>query len=656
MAVFADLLETRQLGSTVVGLFRTALARDPTPGEMADFVPMVRGRAGLHTLAERLAATDEFQSRYGASTGVDFIAALRRNAFGPDPAARGAASLDAELGASRAELIASVTNLALARGRIPLLPGLVPGAAPDDPVAYRLWVDEYDTPDPQDVARLTPLAGPRITVAMISGDTQAEAVLRTVDSLRAQVYEAWELCLAARTLSPWSRDAIGRLPEQDARVRLIDPGGLRGAFAARTGSLVCRLAPGDRLAPTAFYEIVAEFRAHPDAALVYTDEDVESAGVRHSPRFKPDFSPDASLVADGIGQLTVYRDQLLRELDEPLDSADLAERAAATAGAGRLLHLPAVLCHRGAAVPSDPSTVVRIRHPVPKPAPLVTIIVVTKDRAGLLAACAAGVLDQTDYDLVELLIVDNGSTEPEALDLLAALEAQKRVRVLRRPGPFNFAALNNAAAAEAQGEMLLLLNNDTEVQHADWLLEMVGQLSRPGIGIVGARLLYPNGTVQHAGILLGPDGAATHVGRGATRDEPGYLGQLNRVRDLSAVTGACLAITAATWRAVGGMDERLAVTWNDVDLCLRVRRAGLRVLWTPYATLTHREAATRGLESADPAREARFRAEQALVRAEWGTAMDQDPFLNPNLVATEAGPLALARPRRARPWSVVDLP
>ena len=523
MAVFSDLFETRQLGSTVVGLFRTALARDPTPAEMADFVPMVRARAGLHALAERLAATDEFQRRYGASAGVDFIAALRRNAFGPDPVAIGAASLEADLGASRAELVASVTSLALARGRIPLLPGLAPGAAPDDPVAYRLWVNEYDTPDPKAVARLRPLAGPRITVAMISGDTQAEAVLRTVDSLCAQVYEAWELCLVARTLSPWSREVIERLPRQDARVRLIDSGVLCDAFAARTGSLVCRLAPGDCLPPTAFYEILAEFQAHPEVALVYTDEDVQSAGVRHSPRFKPDFSPEALLAKDGIGQLTVYRDQLLRELGGPLDSADLARQAAATAGAGRLLHLPAVLCHRGEAVLPDPSTVARTRHPVPQPAPLVTIVVLTKDRAGLLASCAAGVLDQTDYDQVELLIVDNGSTEPEALALLAALEARKRVRVIRRPGPFNFAALNNAAVAEAQGEVLLLLNNDTEVQHADWLDEMVGQLSQPGIGIVGARLLYPNGTVQHAGILLGPDGAATHVGRGAARDDPGYL-------------------------------------------------------------------------------------------------------------------------------------
>ena len=175
---------------------------------------------------------------------------------------------------------------------------------------------------------------------------------------------------------------------------------------------------------------------------------------------------------------------------------------------------------------------------------------------------------------------------------------------------------------------------------------MVAQVSRPGVGIVGARLLYPDRTVQHAGILLGPGGRATHVGRGAGADDPGYLGQLASMRDVSAVTGACLAISTDTWRRVGGMDERLAVTWNDVDLCLQVRKAGLRVVWTPRATLLHRESVTRGLEAADPAKLARFRDEQALVRAEWGEALEHDPFLNANLLALDSGPLVLTRPRR----------
>ncbi len=419
---------------------------------------------------------------------------------------------------------------------------------------------------------------------------------------------------------------------------------------------------------------MAELKAHPEALLLYTDEDVLDGDARHAPRFKPALSPDVMLVGDAVGQLALYRTELLNSVGAlrpeaaPHEIYDLAFRAVTAAGTGRVRHLPAVLCHRAAATPDWPASASipprdtpgldaielgawpRPRFHLPDPAPLVSLIVPTRDRADLLAACAAGVLERTAYPALELLIVDNGSTEPDALDLLARLGEDPRVRVLRRAGPFNFAALNNAAATEARGEVLLLLNNDTEVLDPGWLREMVSHAVRPGVGAVGARLLYPDGTLQHGGLLLGPGGAATHVGRGAPRDAPGYLGQLACVRDLSAVTAACLAVRRDVWTTVGGMDERLAVTWNDVDFCLRVRTAGLRVVWTPHAVLLHREGVTRGLEAADEARQARFREEQALVRATWGDAAEHDPFLNPNLVATEAGPLALTRPRRRRPW------
>ena len=639
----------------VVGLFRTALGRDPDVHELASFATKLRDGAALPDLADELLATPEFQCRHGPLAGQELADALCRNAFGSGRAARHAASLAAELGAVQGELVAAVASAALTRRRIPILPGLVPGAPPDDPVAYRLWVEEYDQPNPAVPAVLAPLAGPRISVAMAAGDTQAEAVVQTVESLRSQTYADWELCLAARTLSPWSREAIQRLADDEPRMRLIGPDALRDALAAGTGALACSLAPGDRLPPLALRRCAEAFAACPDLMLVYTDEDVGQGGVRHSPRFKPGFSLDAALEGEEIGQLALYRTALLAEVGGLPDGLApvraLAQRAAIAAGPGRVRHVPGILCHR--AEPPKPARAgaSRPRYALPGPAPLVTVIILTKDRPGLLSACVRGVLERTDYGAVELLIVDNGSTDPEARSLLASLEQRKDVRVLRRPGPFNFAAFNNAAAGEARGDILLLLNNDVEALQPGWLGEMVCHAVRADVGAVGARLLYPDGTVQHAGILLGPDGAATHVGRGATPDDPGYLGQLARTRDLSAVTGACLAIRSSVWQAVGGMDERLAVTWNDVDLCLRVRSAGLRVIWTPHATLLHREAATRGLEADDPARAARFRTEQALMRDLWGDALDNDPFLNPNLIATEAGPLALTRPRNHPPAS-----
>jgi GT2 family glycosyltransferase len=357
---------------------------------------------------------------------------------------------------------------------------------------------------------------------------------------------------------------------------------------------------------------------------------------------------------DAVGQLALYRTGLIAELGgldpaaAPHEAYDLARRAVAVAGPGRIRHVPAVLFHRAAAPPPDPPA--PLPPAPPDPLPPVSVIMPTRDRADLLAVAAQGVLHGTDYPALELMVVDNGSTEPAALALLAELDADPRVQVLPWPGAFNFAAMNNAAARRAKGQVLLLLNNDVQLIDPGWLRAMVAHAVRPDVGAVGARLLYRDGSLQHGGMALGPAGRATHLLRGAPRDAPGYGNQLAATRELSAVTAACLAIRADVWARVGGMDERLPVAWNDVDLCQRVRAAGLRVIWTPHAVLLHLEGETRGADAADPARQARFLADQALYRETWGRAADEDPFLNPNLIAGDRQ-LLLAPPRRPRPWS-----
>jgi GT2 family glycosyltransferase len=284
---------------------------------------------------------------------------------------------------------------------------------------------------------------------------------------------------------------------------------------------------------------------------------------------------------------------------------------------------------------------------------LVSVIIPTRDRADLLAQCIEGVLHRTDYRNLELLIVDNRSIEPATLTLFDRLVREESgVRILRHPGQFNYSALNNAAAREATGEVLLLLNNDINVIESGWLREMVSQALRPDIGIVGAKLLYANEQVQHGGIVLGPGGAVAHVHRLAERNDPGYFGQLALSRTLSAVTGACAAIRRAVFFEVGGLDEvNLPVTFNDIDLCLRVGDYAYRVVWTPFAELYHTECASRGFDQANPAKRARFLREWEHMRKTWGSLLDSaDPFHNPNLRYSWEGFEIPAWPRRRKPW------
>jgi GT2 family glycosyltransferase len=287
---------------------------------------------------------------------------------------------------------------------------------------------------------------------------------------------------------------------------------------------------------------------------------------------------------------------------------------------------------------------------LPQPAPRVSVIVPTRDGAALLERCLDGLLTRTDYPDIEVLVIDNGSKDIEALELLQRVQHDSRVKVLSRPGPFNWSALNNDGAAAASGEILVLLNNDIEVIEPGWLAALAGHATRPDVGVVGARLLFPDGLLQHGGMLLGPQTEAVHAMTYAADGQAGYLGQVTLPRDLSAVTGACLAIRRSVFDQVGGLEtQSMRVTWSDVDLCLKVRRAGFRVLWLPDVVLTHREMATRGRDVTWEL-QARHEYERAALRRRWPVETDRDPFLNPNLEATVLSLVLAQPPRRVPPW------
>lgn len=552
---------------------------------------------------------------------------------------------------------------------------------------YRAWIDKYDTlsNDDRDAIRAHIdrfAARPLISVVMTCWRSDLDLLDDAISTVRGQLYPHWELCIADDG-SPgdtvWRRLQLYALDDERIRiVRRETNGGIaaatNSALALATGDFVAFLDHDDLLAERALYEVAAELDAHPTADIIFSDEDkIDERGMRSQPHHKTDWNGELMLSVNAVNHLTVMRRSLVEGLGgvrEAFDGAqdhDLLLRASERTD--RIRHIPWVLYHwrwqgrqgsysraraeqcaeasrravqehlertrQAATVERVPGQQgwLRVRRTLPDPRPRVSIIVPTRDRAALVAQVADGVLHHTDYAPLELLIVDNDSAEPATLSLFERLKADPRVRVLPAPGAFNFSALNNLAAREAKGDVLLLLNNDIAVREPGWLGELVAQAVRPRVGAVGAKLYYPDGTLQHAGVVLGtggvPDKVAGHLYAGAAGDHVGYHGHLSLPRNVSAVTAACLAIRKAVWDQVGGMDEAgLAVAFNDVDLCLKVRAAGYDIVWTPHAELDHHESASRGSDLA-PEAAARFAREVAVMRERWGPVLDADPFYGP---------------------------
>jgi GT2 family glycosyltransferase len=313
-------------------------------------------------------------------------------------------------------------------------------------------------------------------------------------------------------------------------------------------------------------------------------------------------------------------------------------------------HLPFVLASRpGHLRASDPAPV-RQRWPIGDPPPRVSVLIPTRDQGRLLEACLTSLRSVTTYPDVEIVVVDHESTEQRARDMIDALADDPDAVVVPFSGPFNFAAMCNRAAEAASGDVLVLLNNDTEVVAPDWLDEFVGQLGRPEVGVVGALLLFSDGTIQHAGVHPGVGGLMGHGHKHRPGNDSGYHGRLTVAHEVAAVTGACLGVTKALWDRLGGLDEEnLAVAYNDIDLCLKARAAGLRVVLAPHAVLHHHESVSRGYDD-DPVRRARLGREVAVMVERWGDFLHADPAHNPNLALDGDGFTTAAAPRVTPAW------
>ncbi len=449
----------------------------------------------------------------------------------------------------------------------------------------------------------------------------------------------------------------------DGRVRLLrEPSDLTEV----RGDWVVALQPGDALAEQGLSAIAEVLEGHPDLALVYGDEDEKGEnGQSVAPVFKPGWSPELLRSRNYIGRAVFFRTERLRALGSGIpDGCDVSRHGFLlryTAGLvqEQVHHVPVVILHREHAPPPSldaedvgkqanqrvldagglrarvergkrPGTY-RIRYVLPEPSPLVSIIIPTRDRPLLLQRCLESLSKNTTYQPLELVVVDNGSRDRKARAFLDELSRTKMARVLRYPQVFNYSAMNNLGVREARGEILCFLNNDIEAISPEWLSELVGLAIQAGVGAVGAKLLYPNDRVQHAGAVAGLFGVASHSYVREPRTADGYLLQLQVTREVAAVTAACMVLRRERFLEVGGFDETyLRVAFSDFDLCFKLLRAGYRNLWTPHAELYHLESVSRGSDERTADRQ-RFAEEESVMRARWQQLIDQDPFYSPNL-------------------------
>lgn len=550
-------------------------------------------------------------------------------------------------------------------------------------VDYATWIDRYDTLTPDERAALdAQMSGfreaPLISVILPTFNTAPDLLRVAINSVRQQIYDKWELCIADdASTHEATREVMASLAAIDSRIRIVwrpERGGIaaatNSALEIARGRYVAFLDHDDLLAEHALFRVAEAIGRNPGAKMLYSDEDrIDAQGRRSNPHFKPDWNPDWQATTNYVLHLLVVETALARSLGgmrSQFDGAqdwDFVLRAAERVEPSNIVHLPYVLYHWRAIEGSTAAGVYQkpnihstqrrvieealkrqgsraaivqtlyswwIRHPIPTPAPLASIVIPSRDRVELLRACIDHIYAKNGYPSFEIIVVDNLSSDSQTLRYLDELRESGRARVMRYDLPFNYSAECNLGARAAKGEVIVLLNNDVEVISRDWLTELVTQAMRPEVGVVGGILYYPNDTIQHAGVILGLNGAGDRPYLGFRRGHSGIAGRAAAVHNVTAMVTACVAVRKDVYLRIGGMDEALPVSHNDLDFCLRVRALGLRNVLTPFAEAYHLEGASRGHEHG-PDDRARAAAENEIFMSRWAELVARDPAYNPNL-------------------------
>ncbi len=570
---------------------------------------------------------------------------------------------------------------------------------------YAHWVKLFDTLSDRDRNDIkahieTFNYKPLISVVMPTYNPPIKFLEMAIESVQKQLYENWEFCIADdASTDPKVKECLEKYAAKDDRIKIVireENGHIsassNSALELATGEFVALLDHDDEFTEHALYMVVEALNENKELDIIFSDEDkMNEQGTRHGPHLKPGWNRALFYCQNYVSHLGVYRTSVLKEIGgfrkgyEGSQDYDLALRALEKTTDARIKHIPHILYHwraisgstalcideksyaveagrkalkshldrigiKAEIVPSEISMHHRAVYELPEDLPLISVIIPTRDQVETLKTCVNGLLHGTDYVNLEVIIMDNGSQEDETLAYFKELKKDKRFQVIHHDKPFNYSELNNIGAKHAKGDYFLLLNNDVEPLNRDWLIEMLRQMVFEDVGIVGAKLYYPNKTLQHAGVVLSTVGIADHLFRFLTPDDYGYFARSKMSQEFVAVTAACMLVKRKVFEELEGLDDQnLAVAFNDVDFCLRAHEKGYRIVYTPFATLTHYESLSRGAEEGfDKVK--RFKGETHYVWTKWKPLIESDPYLNPNFILESHNYSLAFPPRHKKPW------
>lgn len=511
---------------------------------------------------------------------------------------------------------------------------------------------------------------PIISIILTINDPDYLHPRDSIESIINQIYPFWELLIVTNiSVAPKINHILESYISEYNQIKAFYnqtnddiSDSLNNAIKNANGEFVSLVENSDLLTHDAIYQMILELNRHPNADMIYSDEDkINDLGYLKEPFFKPDWCPDSFLSRMYTGSLGIYRKQLIIQIggfrDEFKEAKfyDLLLRF--TEQTTAIHHIPKILYHKRLNPKSNSTSnlgckaiseaidrrevageMVSIQNGyyIPrykiKKFDLVSIIIPTKNLAKVLDRCLESIFSKTTYPNYQIILIDNGSTENYSLKVIKDWQVKEplRLKVYQYDIPFNYSKINNYAIQFTEGKYLLFLNNDTEVINADWMNAMVEQSQRHEIGAVGSLLLYPDNTVQHAGVILGMGGLADHCHKNFKQDSTHYFGQIQTINNYLAVTGACLMCRKEIFYEVGGFEEELSIAFNDVDFCLKIIERGYRNIYLPHVKLYHHESKSRGYEDT-PKKLKRFKDEVKYMQKKWVKYINYDPCYSPNL-------------------------